>query len=262
MSHQQVPASHGLQWLTDAVQLLLKNPVPFLLMGLAVGVISAVPLVSLAMLVLAPALYGGIIYAAREQQAGRAADFQHLFEAFKQEGKLPRMLLLCLPSVAAFLGIAVLVAILLSSAVIGAGFTGGARGDPAALLAGLGVGGFITALVALVLILAASALTFFAMPRVMLESAEPMAAMKESLSASLANLGAMAVLIGLLFLGLLVLGVLVGWIPVLGPLLISIAFVPVASVAAFCAWRDVYRQPPITQELPPANPPPGPNVEL
>jgi hypothetical protein len=262
MPHQQVPASHGLQWLTDAVQLILKNPVPFLLMGLVVGVIWAVPVISLVLVVLAPALYGGIIYAAREQHAGRAADFQHLFEAFKQEAKLPKMLMLCLPSVAAFVVICLLVAILIGSALIGAGFAGGARVDPAALLAGLGTGGFVAAILALLVSLAAAALTFFAMPRVMLESAEPLAAMKDSLSASLANAGAILVLFGLLFLGLLVLGVLVGWIPALGPLLTMTAFAPLAAVTAFCAWRDVYRQPPITQELPPANPPPGPDAGL
>ena len=80
MSIQQVPAGNGLQWLTGAVNLILKNPVPFALMGLLVAVIAIVPILgSLALIVLGPALYGGIIFAAREQEAGRPVDFQQLF---------------------------------------------------------------------------------------------------------------------------------------------------------------------------------------
>jgi hypothetical protein len=258
MSFQRVPAGRGLQWLTDAIQLILQNPVPFALMGLVVGVIAVVPVLgSLALMVLGPALYGGIVYAAREQQAGRSADFQQLFQAFKEDGKLPKMLLLCLPGVVGGVLILVLGVVFVGGALLGGGLSASAGASSTALGASFGVGLAVFALLALALGLASYALTFFATPRVMLESADPFAAMKDSLQACLANIGALLVYAGILLGVVVVLSLLLGLIPILGHLVLMVALVPVASVAAFVAWRDVYRQP-ITQELPPANPPPAP----
>jgi len=258
MSFQRVPAGRGLQWLTDAIQLILQNPVPFALMGLVVGVIAVVPVLgSLALMVLGPALYGGIVYAAREQQAGRSADFQQLFQAFKEDGKLPKMLLLCLPGVVGGMLILVLGVVFVGGALLGGGLSASAGASSTALGASFGVGLAVFALLALALGLASYALTFFATPRVMLESADPFAAMKDSLQACLANIGALLVYAGILLGVVVVLSLLLGLIPILGHLVLMVALVPVASVAAFVAWRDVYRQP-ITQELPPANPPPAP----
>jgi hypothetical protein len=258
MSFQRVPAGRGLQWLTDAIQLILQNPVPFALMGLVVGVIAVVPVLgSLALMVLGPALYGGIVYAAREQQAGRSADFQQLFQAFKEDGKLPKMLLLCLPGVVGGVLILVLGVVFVGGALLGGGLSASAGASSTALGASFGVGLAVFALLALALGLASYALTFFATPRVMLESADPFAAMKDSLQACLANIGALLVYAGILLGVVVVLSLLLGLIPILGHLVLMVALVPVASAAAFVAWRDVYRQP-ITQELPPANPPPAP----
>lgn len=262
MSFQRVPAGRGLQWLTDAVQLVLGNLLPFALMGLVVGVIALVPVLGgLALMVLGPALYGGIVYAAREQHAGRSADFQHLFQAFKDEGKLPKMLVLCLPGVVAGVLILALGVMFVGGALLGGGLTASAGASPTAFGAGLGIGTALFVLVALALGVASYALTFFATPRVMLESVEPFEAMKDSLQACLANLGAFVVLVAILFGAAVLLSVLLSLIPLLGQLLLMVALIPVASTASFVAWREIYRQP-ITQELPPANPPPAPSSEL
>src|SRR5688500_10043751 len=155
MSFQRVPAGRGLQWLTDAVQLILQNPLPFALMGLVVGVIALVPVLgSLALMVLGPALYGGIVYAAREQHAGRSADFQHLFQAFKEDGKLPKMLLLCLPGVVAGMLILVLGVVFVGGAMLGGGLSASAGASSTALGASFGVGLALFVLIALALGLA------------------------------------------------------------------------------------------------------------
>lgn len=254
MAFQRVPAGNGLQWLTEAVQIILKNPAAFGLMALIVGVISAVPLLGgLVLLLLGPALYGGIMFAAREQEAGRSAELPMLFQAFREEGKVGRMLMLCLPGVAAAVLISVLAGLLVGGALFGAGVAGVSGSDGAALGVGLGLGVLVLGLVALALGLVAFALTFFATPRVMLEGADPVPAMKDSLQACLANLGAVLIYAVVLLVGALVLLLLLSWIPLLGPLLLTAVIAPVTSVAAFVAWRQVYLQD-ITQELPPAPP--------
>ena len=158
MSHHTVPAGNGLQWLTAGLTLTLKNPGPFALMGLLVAVIALVPVLGgLALILLAPALYGGIMFAAREQEAGRAVDFQQLFQAFREQGKLGKMILLCLPGIAAGIVIVVLGAILIGGAVMA---VLGAGGSESALGAGAGVG----ALLFVVLALAIGLVSFALMP--------------------------------------------------------------------------------------------------
>ena len=86
------------------------------------------------------------------------------------------------------------------------------------------------------------------------------AAMKDSAQACLDNIGAVALYLVVLVGAVMALSMLLSLIPVLGQLLLMTALIPVVSVAGFVAWRQVYRQA-ITQELPPANPPPPPSVE-
>ena len=261
MAFQKVPAGNGLQWITEAVNLIMKNPAPFLLMGLVLGVISMVPIIGgLALLILGPALYGGVMFAANEQQAGRKADFPQLFQAFKEEGKLPKMLMLCLPAVAAAVILAVLGAMLLGGAMLGAGMAASANSN--AGLAALGASAFVFFLLALAVGIVSYSLTFFATPRVMLEGAEPIEAMKDSARAVLANIGPVLVYIGVLLLAVLVVGGILSFIPVIGPLAMMTVLTPVICVAAYLAWRQVHRDD-ITREIPPATPPgPPPSVEL
>lgn len=262
MAFQKVPAGNGLQWITEAVSLILKNPAPFALMGLVVGVIGIVPILGgLALLILGPALYGGIMYAAREEQAGRKADFQQLFQAFKEPGKLPKMMMLCLPNVAALVVLGVLGAILLGGAMLGAGMSGANGGDPTAALAAMGSGFLLFVLIAIPVGLLCYALTFFATPRVMFEGGDPIEAMKDSLRASLANIGALLVYFGIVLLGVIVIGAVLSIIPFIGQLILMVAITPIVSVAAYVAWNQVYRND-ITQEIPPAAPPAPPSVEV
>jgi uncharacterized membrane protein len=90
----------------------------------------------------------------------------------------------------------------------------------------------------------------------MLDGVEPFAAMKESLNACLANIGAFLVFGIVLFVAFFVLAIVLMLIPIIGWL----ALVTVASVTVGCAeyiaYRQVYagsasRMPPPAPETPP-----------
>ncbi|MCI1711767.1 MAG: hypothetical protein LKM32_09825 [Chiayiivirga sp.] len=257
MSHHTVPAGNGLQWLTARLTLILKNPGPFALMGLLVAVIALVPVLGgLALILLAPALYGGIMFAAREQEAGRAVDFQQLFQAFREQGKLGKMILLCLPGIAAGIVIVVLGAILIGGAVMA---VLGAGGSESALGAGAGVGALLFVVLALAIGLVSFALTFFATPEVMLGNAEAFDAMKASLQACLANVGAVLIF-GLVFVvGIVLLMLVLIWIPVIGQLAVTTIAAPLFSAASYLAWREVYRHD-AADPAPASTPPPPPSI--
>ena len=87
--------------------------------------------------------------------------------------------------------------------------------------------------------LAVYALQFFAIPRVMLEGAEPMAAMKQSFRDCLANIGAYLVFVGVLMLGFIVLAVVLSVLSFLGSLLVSTVLVPTVACGLYLAWQQV-----------------------
>ena len=146
-------------------------------MGLIVAAIGIVPLLGgLVTVILGPALYGGIVLCrAREQEQGRNAEIPQLFRAFSEPGKLGPMIMLCLPSIAGAVLIFVLLIIFLGGALLGGGFSAASSGSPGAIIGALGGGALILIPLMLAVALAVYALQFFAIPRVMLEGAEPMA---------------------------------------------------------------------------------------
>ncbi len=258
MAIRTVPASKGIEWLVQAVQLILKNPAPFLLMGLVLAIGSAVPILGgLALGILGPALYAGIAHAGRELQMGSQADFNHLFEAFKDQDKLVKLLILCLPGVVgAFIAVAI-VMVFLGIAMAGAGISA-VSDSSTALIASLGVGGVILLLVLLALTLAIFALTFFAIPEAMFGRQEAIAAMKESLAASLANIGAMLLFLLTLIIGSFIASLLFGMLSqILAQVIVATFLMPILGVAMYLAWKDVIaplhtsEMPAITDDTPP-----------
>lgn len=245
-----VPAANGSRWLIDAARLLAANPLPFLLMGLVVGFAAMLPLAGpLVLGVFGPTLYAGMVFAAREQLDGRAARFEHLFLGF-QSGRLPRLLPLCLPGLLAGVLLAVLMATLFGDLLAGlaAAAAGGAEPPPAEL--GSSALGFL--LLAMVIGAGSYALVFFAVPRVMLSDSGPLEAMRDSLRACLANIGAFLLfLLGVLAAAML-LSLLLAWLPVgIGQLLALSLTIPWISIALLLAYRDVFGAAPGT---PPASP--------
>lgn len=253
MEMQRVDAGRGIAWLTEAVQLLLANPAPFALMGLIVGAIAMVPLAGTLVLAIAgPALYGGMMLAAAGQQSGRPPEVGQLFAAFQQPGKAGPMLVLCLPAVLAGVIVLALGVVLMGSALVAAGVGASMKADA---LAGLSLGGgFVLFLLVTVAVgLVSWATVFFATPRVMLDGIEPMRAIRESLAASAANWTALLLFAVCLMVLTLVLGLLLGWIPVLGPLAMTTVLSPLYAAGAFLAYREVFAgAAPIAPPPPPA----------
>jgi len=259
MSFGKVEAGNGVGWLTEAVNLVMRNPAAFLVMGLILAVINIVPILGgLAFTIFGPALLGGLVFAAREEAEGRKAEIQHLFRAFQEPGKIGPMLLLCLPAIVGgavllCLGLVFGIGALLSgglSAASGSGFAWGALGGGVMVLIVLG----------LLIAFAVYAMQFFAVPRVMLEGIEPFAAMKESLNACLANIGAFLLFGIILVVAFVVLGIVLMLIPILGWLALMTAGAAVFGCAEYIAWRQVYAgtatrmPPPAPEEAPPAQP--------
>jgi hypothetical protein len=255
MSHRHVAADSGLRWIVEAFRIIASNPGPFLTMGLVVAVIALVPLLgALALGVFGPALYAGIAYAAREQSSGGRAELQHLFRGFQQPGKLPRLLMLCLPGLAAGLVVVILLVALLGSALAGVDTT--ALENSPELGAALGSRGLLFAVLALAIGVAAYALVFFAVPRVILTDIEPVAAMRDSFKACLTNLGAFLLFFALLLIGAVMLSLLLSWLPpVIAQLIATAVMIPVVSAALYFAWRDVFAEAGDGRDLP--GPPPA-----
>lgn len=239
MSFGKVDAGNGLNWLTEAIGIVFRNPGAFLVMALIVGVINIIPLLgSLTILVCGPALTGGIVYAARTEADGGKAELGHLFQAFQQPGKIGPMLLLCLPTI---VGAALL---LVCGLVFGVGalVSGGLSAANGSSLGAGAIGGgvLLLCLIGLVIMLAIYALQFFAIPRVMLDGVEPFAAMKESFSACLANIGAFLVF-GVVFSVLCCVAAMVLiWIPIIGWIVMAGVGTVILGAALFVAWRQVY----------------------
>ncbi len=239
MSFQKVDAGRGVEWLKEAVGIVLKNPAAFLVMGLIVAIGAIIPVLNLVTIIVLPALMAGMAYAAREESQGRKAEIGQLFQGFKEEGRIGPLLMLSLPIIAGMIVSTVLVFVLIGGAIAALSAASGGSG----LGAGAGIGG---ALLGFLLILGVSlailALILFAVPRVMFDKVEPFTAMKESLAASLANIVPLLILGVILFVVGLVVGVL-SIIPLLG-ILIMLAFgcfvYAMQGALLYVMYRDIF----------------------
>lgn len=255
MSYGKVDAGKGAAWLTDAIALVLRNPVAFLVMGLILAVINIVPVLGgLALTICGPALVGGIVYAARTESEGGKAEIAHLFRAFQEPGKIGPMLLLCLPALLGG-GILLVLGIVFGIGALISGSLSAAAGSNMGWGA-IGGGVVILALFAVVIGFAIYALQFFAVPRVMLDGIEPFEAMKESLAACLANIGAFILFGVIMVVAFVVLGIVLAFIPLLGWLALIAAGSAVFGCAQYIAYRQVF--PSDGAAAAPGTPPPAP----
>lgn len=239
MSFARVDAGRGVEWLKEGFALVFTNPVVFLvnafLFGLIWFIAYLIPFIGwIVGSALAPILAAGMVYAYREQARGGAGQIEHLFRGFSEPGKPVQLGLLGLPSIASTLLILVLAFVFFGSALLGAAVSGGSNAGTA-LAAGFGLSFLLVFLLALAISLLAFFLIAFAVPRVMFDGIEPFAAMKESLSASLANVGALLIFSVLLF-GICLVGALVNIIPILGQL----AFLALLLILTAVSWAGLY----------------------
>ncbi len=251
MSFGKVEASKGIEWIKSAIEIAMKNPGVFIVIALIIGVLGAIPIINLVTVIIGPALYGGFMYAAQKQDRGETPEIGDVFAAFQIPGKIGPMLMLCLPGVAAMVVIVALIFVFVGGAIMAA--MSGSSGASAAGFGGIALVGLLSLAIALVV----GAMMFFSIPRVMLDGVEPIAALKESVSAVLANIGAVLLYFVVLFVGFFVLAIVVGWIPLVGALVLMLAGSTVFALGSYAAYRDVFGAgAPVAMVVPPSPPAP------
>lgn len=231
MNHQSVDAGAGGRWLQRGWNLFTRSAglwvVLALLLAIILLVLNVVPLLGgLVGALLMPALFGGLVYGARELDHGRALKFAHLFQAFREPGRAgPTLMLGLVP-----LGAAVLTGVVAAGVMSGA--SGGAMGRGADGMGMMAGGGMLMVLISLLIGLVSGALLLFAIPRVMFGLDAPMAAIQASFRAVLDNIGAYIVLAVIYFLLAILAAIPFG----LGFLILM----PVMAGAVYAAHGEVF----------------------
>lgn len=238
MSHQSVDAGRGASWIAQGWGTFIQSPLLWIVVALIFAVIyfvlSLVPLIGpLAAALLAPALFGGMVYGARELGQDRSLEVGHLFQAFRESGRAGPMIGLGLVPLVAAILTGIVMAVVIGGVVGGAMM--GASGDPAAQGMGMGMmagGGLVGLLITIAIGLVTGALLLFSIPRVLYAGVGAGQAVRESGQAVLANIGAYIV-----FAILYVVLSIIAAIPLgLGFLIL----LPVMAGAVYHANREVF----------------------
>lgn len=258
---RKVRAGAGAEWLLGGVALLRKAPLTLGLLGVIWGGLSTLASLSgqlwlsLLLGVLGPVLFAGFIYASREVDQERPASPAHLLQGFR-DGKVPQLLAMLLPQVAALA-----VAMVLLVAMVGTQelvriselmVELQVNPDPV-LVESLPLGRLFGWMIAALLVsVVAGFFTFVAIPEVMFTDRGAFAAMGLSFRACLRNVGALLVLLVLLVIAMVALSLalqLVGMVLTLAigamasmfvvQVLLMAILLPVMSGAAYLAWRQM-----------------------
>ena len=249
---RSVEASRGFEWWKSGFETVFKAPAVFLVMGLAWGI----PIVNFIASLLNPALQAGVQQAARKLDAGQMPEVGDLFSGL--QSRAGPLIILCVLPIVFGIVLLILAFVLGGSAFLAAIGSAGGNGQmsPAALAGLMGSLGLVF-LIAIPLGLAVFAMMFFAVSRIMFDNIGAIDALKESLAASMKNIGAMLVFIAC-GIAVGIGGALFMIIPILGPILFATLVYPVVAVAAYRAYLDVF-QPAvaIASQMPAPPPPPG-----
>ena len=233
MEAKTVDVSRSIAWFIGGWGLFMKNPGAWIVLGimtLAITVVlSLIPFLGvLALSLISPVLGAGLLYAAREADAGRALDVLHLFQGFRERDKLTPLLSLGGVALAGLI-IGLVIAFLLAG---GSMVTMMMSGDRHALTTGA-LGGFLLAgLVILVVEVVVAMAVVYAIPLVMFRDVPAGEALRSSLNANLRNL-----------LPLLVFGVIYLFVAVLAtlPLMLGwIVLLPVSIATVYLSYKDLY----------------------
>ena len=266
----KVPATAGAEWLMGGFSLLKRSPLGLGTLGMLFGLIGLVAnlamqrapdvglVLQLVFVVVGPLLLAGMVYAAREVDAGRPATPGHLLRGL-QGGKAPRLLATLLPQVAAMALCLVLLFVMVGPAQLEQvaaameKIQGQAQPDPA-VMAGLPVGRlFLWMLLVLAIGVTAGFFNFTALAEIMFTARSALPAMGQSFRACLRNLPALLVFFVLLVIAavalnfaVLIVAALVG--AVAGPaamhvvvqLLVMAVLMPVVTGAMYTAWKQLH----------------------
>jgi uncharacterized membrane protein len=244
---RKVGSDHGVQWWGRAWQILFNR-------GAAIVwiVMCVFALVILALMHLVPVLgwmaaqigwfllAGGLMLAARKTDQGTVPTVGDLFAGFGPSlaplaigGALVMVAMLLVAGAAMVAGLGAFIAALDAAA------SGGL-----ALLATVGVGSLLAALIALVVLVPVFMAAWLAPALIVLRQRPPVEALKESFSACSANLGPLTVygLLGIAFAILATILLGLGWL---------IAW-PLMVLSTYAAYQDLFEASALTPGLPPA----------
>lgn len=262
-----VAAARGMRWFQGAIGMLDRNPRGLLLTALVFVVIEKLPsllatlqplagMLALAVLLITPALMGGLMHAIAEADEGRPVSVGQLFEAFRRPGVVLPMLVLGMLSILGLFALGYA-----ANTILGP--------DNIAILAKVAAQQlkpedvpmdqleqpllrFLMAAAVILFVLLAG--LFFAVPRVLFDRRPALAAFLESFVACAANVLsltlyglALTFAVFVLLLVLAVAAVLLGVLGQLGTLLGFLIFPPalmlavlVSAAGNYLAWREVF----------------------
>ena len=236
--HRRVDAGRGLAWITGGWTLFLLNPGAWIAIAVVFlviyGLLSLVPFLGqIAAHLLAPVFAAGLLIGCRSLENGGGLRMEHLFVGFKQgTGKLVMVGVLFLAGafIALFAAMSLGGGLAMMTGMLGQG--GGLQGM---MVAGMFGGMLFMSVIFLLLLMPLLMAFWFAPALVLFRDMEPLAAMKESFVASLAN--TLPFLIYGLF-GVIVL--------VLAALPLGLGFlvaIPVLAGSYYVSYKDLFEEP-------------------
>lgn len=234
---RRLAAGAGTSFWGEAWRIFCAAPLTWMLILVAYVAISIVlaviPVIgSVVHLVLTPVFVAGMMLGCDALARGRPLEFAHLFAGFKDGrfGPLAVVGLILLALVIVF-GI-----LMVAGAFVTIGMSGlGALldyGDPLTIAGAAGIGALVLLLLALTGATLLWMALWFAPALVTLDGMEPVAALKKSFDACLANIAPFLVY-GLLYIGLALLATIplgLGWL-VLAPMIVA---------SCYASWRQIF----------------------
>ncbi len=271
MQPGKVSVGEAVSWVAGGWKIFIASPGTWLLIGLVDLLISSaiqfVPFIGMLLsFIAAPIFTAGLLYAAREIEAGREIRLDCLFQGFREPGRMGPLLGLggiYVGSMVAIVVVCVLVLVLTGATADLGRDAAGAAGllvDPQALYI------LLVVLIAIALFLPVLMALYYAIPLVMFHRSPIWAALGSSLTACLRNFLPLLVFGLVLLVPLLVLALILGAIVglffalfvtsassaaaggvlavVLGILLMFLVSIPLVTILTsmnFCSYRSVYK---------------------
>lgn len=269
----KVPPSAGAEWLLGAFALLRKAPLALGLLGLMWGLLSLVGvqvmalnaslgmLLQLALAIVAPLLFAGMLWAVREVDQGREAQPSHLFQLVRSD-RASSVLATLLPQLAAVLVLGLLLFVMIGPTqlqqlgeVMGKlqeTAQAGGQPDPE-LMRTLPVGRlFLWMMMLFAAAIAISLFTFVAVPDVVFGGSRGFDAMRNSFRACVHNLLALLVFYLLLLITLFAISFAVQLVSMVvqlvagataaiwvANLLLMAVLMPTLAGAVYYAWKQM-----------------------
>jgi uncharacterized membrane protein len=239
-----VGLARGYNWWAGGWRLFTRAPLVWIVMVIIfaaiVIVLSLIPIFGqLASMLLSPVFAAGILLGCRDLDQGRALTIRHLFAGFGE--RLTPLVVVGLLYLAGWLAITLVCVVALLSVVGLSGLLAASNGDPAqtafALLGTAGIGAILVLLVAAALLIPLLMAYWFAPALIVFRGDEPVAAMRNSFTASMRNIPPFLLygLLGLVFSIIASMPLFLGWI-VLAPTLAASIFVSYEDIFGIPAW--------------------------